>query len=66
MKLLAVVSSIFLMVFTMCPDGIAGGKIPMIDIQKTTQRLQDHLTTLTRTIGERSVFLPQNIEKTKD
>jgi Zn-dependent M28 family amino/carboxypeptidase len=28
--------------------------------------LQDHLTTLTRTIGERSVFLPQNIEKTKD
>ena len=38
----------------------------MIDIQKTTQRLQDHLGTLTRTIGERSVFLPQNIEKTKD
>ena len=38
----------------------------MIDIQKTAERLQDHLTTLTRTIGERSVFLPQNIEKTKD
>jgi len=66
MKLYVVIFSIFLMVFTMCPDGIAGGKIPMIDIQKTTQRLQDHLGTLTRTIGERSVFLPQNIEKTKD
>jgi hypothetical protein len=66
MKLRVVVFSIFVMVFTMCPDGIAGGKIPMIDIQETTERLEDHLTTLTRTIGERSVFLPKNIEKTKD
>jgi len=66
MKLHIVVFSIFLMVFTMCPHGIAGGKIPMIDIQKTTQRLQDHLETLTRTIGERSVLLPKNIEKTKE
>ena len=38
----------------------------MIDIQKTTQRLQDHLRTLTQTIGERSVLLPKNIERTKD
>jgi hypothetical protein len=54
------------MIFTICPHGIAGGKIPMIDIQKTTKRLQDHLRTLTQTIGERSVLLPKNIEKTKD
>jgi hypothetical protein len=66
MKLRVVVFCIFLMVFNMCPDGIAGGKTPMIDIQKTTERLQDHLRTLTRTIGERSVLLPKNIEKTKD
>ncbi len=38
----------------------------MIDIPKTTQRLQDHLEALTRTIGERSVLLPKNIEKTKN
>lgn len=66
MKLYVVVFSIFLMVFTMCPHGIAGEETPMIDIQKTTQRLQDHLRTLTQTIGERSVLLPKNIERTKD
>ena len=38
----------------------------MIDIQQTTQRLQDHLVTLTRTIGERSVLVPKNIERTRE
>ncbi len=66
MKLYVVGFSIFLMVFTMCPDGMGGGKTPMIDIQQTTQRLQDHLGTLTRTIGERSVLVPKNIERTRD
>lgn len=36
----------------------------MIDIQITIERLQDHLRTLTRTIGERSVFLPENLKRT--
>lgn len=36
----------------------------MIDIEKTTQRLQDHLVQLTKTIGERSVYLPKNLERT--
>jgi len=36
----------------------------MFDINKTTERLQDHLKALTQTIGERSVYLPENLEKT--
>ncbi|MBK5101922.1 MAG: M28 family peptidase [Desulfobacteraceae bacterium] len=36
----------------------------MIDIQKTAQRLQDHLKALTVTIGERSIRFPENIERT--
>jgi Zn-dependent M28 family amino/carboxypeptidase len=40
-------------------------KISNIDIQKTENRLKDHVGTLTQTIGERSVFLPHNLEKTR-
>jgi Zn-dependent M28 family amino/carboxypeptidase len=36
----------------------------MIDIQQTKQRLQDHLHTLTVTIGERSISVPENLKKT--
>jgi Zn-dependent M28 family amino/carboxypeptidase len=37
----------------------------MIDIQTTKQRLKDHVKMLTITIGERSVLLPDNLEKTR-
>jgi len=37
----------------------------MIDIQATKKRLQDHVKVLTVTIGERSIFLPENLEKTR-
>ena len=37
----------------------------MIDIQATKKRLQDHVKMLTVTIGERSVLLPENLEKTR-
>jgi Zn-dependent M28 family amino/carboxypeptidase len=36
----------------------------MIDIQQTKQRLQNHVHALTVTIGERSVHVPKNLEKT--
>jgi len=36
----------------------------MIDIRQTKQRLQDHLHALTVNIGERSVRVPENLEKT--
>ena len=38
----------------------------MIDIQKTSQRLREHLTELTKTIGERSVALPANLDRTAE
>jgi hypothetical protein len=38
--------------------------LPMIDIQQTKQRLRDHVKTLTVTIGERSVGLPDNLKET--
>ena len=37
----------------------------MIDIQETIERLKDHLRALTLTIGERSVFLSENLKKTE-
>jgi len=36
----------------------------MIDIRQTRQRLRDHLHALTVTIGERSVRVPENLDKT--
>lgn len=36
----------------------------MIDIQHTAERIKDHLKELTVTIGERSVGVPENLEKT--
>ena len=38
----------------------------MIDIQKTSEHLRDHVKTLTLTIGERSVYLPDNLQKTAE
>jgi len=37
----------------------------MGSIQPTTERLKEHLTVLTRTIGERSVYRPENLKKTE-
>ncbi len=39
-------------------------KNPLIDISKTVERLKGHLHELTEVIGERSVRLPENLEKT--
>jgi Zn-dependent M28 family amino/carboxypeptidase len=36
----------------------------MMDIEKTSQRIKEHLTQLTITIGERSVRLPVNLQRT--
>ena len=38
---------------------------PVIDIQNTIERLQDHLRMLTQTIGERSVRFPGSLKKTE-
>ena len=44
----------------------ARAKNNMIDIQKTSERLQAHLRKLTVAIGERSVRFPNNLAKTAD
>ncbi len=36
----------------------------MIDIQESSQRINDHITQLTVAIGERSVRLPENLDRT--
>jgi hypothetical protein len=41
-----------------------GGERQVIDTKKTIERLQEHVQHLTVTIGERSVGLPENLEKT--
>ena len=41
-----------------------GGERQVIDTEKTVERLQEHVQQLTVTIGERSVGLPENLEKT--
>jgi hypothetical protein len=46
-------------------SGIAGeAERPMIDIERTMDNLQKHLETLTVKIGERSVILPDNLQRT--
>ena len=51
--------------FICCPAGETahGKEIQVLDQQKIIHHLQDHLTTLTRDIGERSVRKPHNLEK---
>ena len=39
------------------------GESTMFDIQETKQRLREHLQALTVTIGERSVRVPENLQK---
>jgi hypothetical protein len=56
---------IYLMVFSIYAIDTVRAEILMIDIQTTKQRLQDHVKMLTITIGERSVLLPGNLEKTR-
>jgi len=56
---------IFLMILIMYPDRASGTKMDMIDSKETIERLRNHVRTLTQTIGERSVLLPHNLEKTR-
>jgi len=56
---------IFLMILIMYPDRASGTEMDMIDPKETIERLRNHVRTLTQTIGERSVLLPHNIEKTR-
>jgi Zn-dependent M28 family amino/carboxypeptidase len=65
MRFFSALFSIFLSFATLFSNDMAMADISIIDIQKTEKRLRDHVGTLTQTIGERSVFLPHNLEKTR-
>jgi len=56
----------FLAGYASCLGATAEEEMFMIDMEKTAERLQDHLRMLTQTIGERSVLLPENLKKTQD
>jgi len=47
-----------------CSGNTAIREGTVIDAQKTMERLKNHLKALTQTIGERSVFLSENLTKT--
>ena len=65
MKFFSALFSIFLSFATLFSNDMAMADISTLDIQKTEKRLRDHVGTLTQTIGERSVFLPHNLQKTR-
>jgi Zn-dependent M28 family amino/carboxypeptidase len=66
MKWVIVLMGVFLAGYTSCLGGTAEEEIFMIDMEKTAERLQDHLKMLTKTIGERSVLLPKHLKKTQE
>jgi hypothetical protein len=66
MKWLIVSFSILLTFFDIHTGRVRASERTMIDIQMTIERLQDHLRTLTISIGERSVLLPENLKRTAE
>ena len=66
MKWVIVSMGLFLAGYASSLGGTAEEEIFMIDMEKTAERLQDHLKMLTLTIGERSVLLPKNLKKTQE
>jgi hypothetical protein len=66
MKWIVVSMGVFLAGYAACTGSMAGEDIFMIDMEKTVERLQDHLRMLTQTIGERSVLLPENLKKSQE
>jgi hypothetical protein len=52
--------------YSICLGSAAQEEAFMIDMEKTSERLQDHLRMLTQTIGERSVLKPENLKKTQE
>ena len=61
------IAILFLVMMSISAPALAGDKeVGMMDIQQSSIRLKAHLTVLTRTIGERSVYRPENLKKAQD
>jgi Zn-dependent M28 family amino/carboxypeptidase len=63
--LYAYASTALLLIGLLTVGSSLGEEHGMIDIQETAERLQRHVRMLTVTIGERSVYRPENLEKTR-
>jgi len=61
LKIIAIISFALLPIGGICADKEIRS---MIDSEQTKQQLRNHLHALTMTIGERSVYLPDNLQKT--
>jgi hypothetical protein len=55
----------FFLVIFLATGNLSGEEYRMIDLQETAERLQQHLSMLTVTIGERSIYRPGNLEKAR-
>ena len=64
MKWLVLLLSLALTTLNVSPVMAGERGTAMVDIQKTIHRLEDHLKMLTVSIGERSIALPANLERT--
>jgi Zn-dependent M28 family amino/carboxypeptidase len=64
MKWSVLLLSLALTTLNVSPVKAGERRTAMIDIQKTIHGLEDHLKMLTVSIGERSVALPANLERT--
>ena len=63
---LLVLFGILFVAFEIHTGNVRASERTMIDIPMTIERLQDHLRTLTISIGERSVLLPENLKRTAE
>ena len=66
MKLFNVLLGLTFFVFIAYPGSTLAENESMIDIQKTIERLENHLKSLTVTIGERSVLFPNNLKRSAE
>ena len=66
MKLYIILLGLFVLVFTVNPGSTFAENKSMIDIEKTIERLENHLRSLTVTIGERSVLFPNNLKRSAE
>ncbi len=57
---------IILMVSVIQPCLCISREVNMIDIEKTKKRLEKHVEEFTKTIGERSIYKPDNLDRTAD
>jgi len=64
MKWLIILLVLPITVFGIIPLSIGEMERSTMGTEKTIERLQEHLRTLTLTIGERSVFVPANLKRT--